>query len=60
VNSTVAIKEKLVVAKGNSFILRADSKEVLDPEGPGRKSVRLISKKLYTNGVMVYVHPSFV
>ncbi|KAG9089863.1 hypothetical protein FRC07_012239, partial [Ceratobasidium sp. 392] len=38
--------------RGN-FIMRADSTSVLDPSGPGRESIRLQSKKQWTNGVFV-------
>ncbi|KAF5329984.1 hypothetical protein D9611_010460 [Ephemerocybe angulata] len=53
VNSTIALQEQLVQAKGDSFVLRADSKTTLSPEGPGRNSVRLMSKNQYENAVMV-------
>ncbi|KAF9010119.1 endo-beta-glucanase [Cyathus striatus] len=36
------------------FVLRADYKTVLDPNGPGRNSVRIQSNKQYTTGVMVF------
>ncbi|KAG8722106.1 hypothetical protein FRC09_006809 [Ceratobasidium sp. 395] len=36
-----------------SFIMRTDSTTVLDPNGPGRESIRLQSKKQWTNGLFV-------
>ncbi|KAF6764292.1 endo-beta-glucanase [Ephemerocybe angulata] len=54
VNSAIALQEQLVLAKRDSFVLRADSKTTLSPEGPGRNSVRLISKNQYENAVMVF------
>ncbi|KAG9104695.1 hypothetical protein FRC06_000082 [Ceratobasidium sp. 370] len=41
-----------VTARG-SFIMRADSTNVLDPNGPGRESIRLQSKKQWTTAVSV-------
>jgi hypothetical protein len=35
--------------------MRADSHTVLDPDGPGRDSIRIRSKKTWKHGVYVYV-----
>jgi len=43
----------LTFASENAFILRADHKEVLNPSGPGRKSVRIQSKKKFIKHVAV-------
>lgn len=55
VDRSTAIAQNLTFAHGSTFILRADSKTVLDPSGPGRNSVRIISKKSYTHHVAVWV-----
>ncbi|KAF4601521.1 hypothetical protein EYR38_006175 [Pleurotus pulmonarius] len=47
------LRLNLTYAAGDTFILRADSKTVLDPNGPGRNSVRIQSKKAYTTHVSV-------
>ena len=39
----------------NTFLLRPDTETILRPDGPGRDSVRLRSKRAYTNHVAVYV-----
>lgn len=53
VNASVALAEGLVRAHWNRFIVRADSRSVLTPDGPGRNSVRLKSKNTYETAVMV-------
>jgi hypothetical protein len=50
---STAIERKLTKATKDSFIMRADSRTVLDPEGPGRDSIRAESKKQWTNGITV-------
>jgi hypothetical protein len=55
VNATIAATKNLTYASRQSFILRADHTTVLDPNGPGRNSVRLESNKIWTNGVFVHV-----
>ena len=45
----------LTFASTNTFILRADNTEYLNPSGPGRKSVRIQSKKQYTKHVAMWV-----
>ncbi|KAF5350119.1 hypothetical protein D9756_009217 [Leucocoprinus leucothites] len=56
VNETVARSQHLAYAQGphGSFTLRADSKTVLDPNGPGRNSWRIKSKKTYTTHVAIF------
>ncbi|KAG2008383.1 glycosyl hydrolase family 16 [Coprinopsis cinerea AmutBmut pab1-1] len=54
VNETIARQEGLAYATGDTFVLRADSTTVLDPKGPGRNSVRLVSRRYYKTSVMVF------
>ncbi|PPQ78780.1 hypothetical protein CVT25_010653 [Psilocybe cyanescens] len=56
VDENTSIKQNLTSAKYNSFILRTDNQAVLDPAGPGRNSVRILTKNKYTTHVAVYVH----
>jgi hypothetical protein len=53
VDAGTAAGQNLTFASGDHFILRADSHTVLNPSGPGRNSVRLVSNKQYTTSVMV-------
>lgn len=55
VDAPTAIAENLTYATLDTFILRADDQAVLDPNGPGRKSVRLLSNQAYTTHVAVFV-----
>lgn len=48
-----ALADNLTYANGNTLILRADDKTVLNPSGPGRNSVRIRSVKTYTTHVAV-------
>ena len=48
-----SIKRNLTYAGFDTFILQADHKTVLDPDGPGRDSVRIISRKAYTQHIAV-------
>jgi hypothetical protein len=50
-----AIANNLTSYTWDSFILRADDKTVLSPDGPGRNSVRLMSNKTYETHVAMYV-----
>ena len=50
----------LTFASTNTFILRADNTEYLNPSGPGRKSVRIQSKKQYTKHVAMWVFSFFL
>ncbi|KAF9520762.1 glycoside hydrolase family 16 protein [Hydnum rufescens UP504] len=43
----------LTYASSDTFILRTDFTSFLDPNGPGRDSVRLISNNVYTTSVIV-------
>lgn len=55
VDRTTAVAQNLTFAKDNTFILRADGKQVLlDPSGPGRNSVRIRSRKTFTTHVVVF------
>ncbi|KAF5371146.1 hypothetical protein D9758_004177 [Tetrapyrgos nigripes] len=54
VDADTAARLNLTYATDDRFIARADYTTILDPQGPGRNSVRLHSKKLYGNGVMVF------
>ncbi|KAF7763643.1 CAZyme family GH16 [Agaricus bisporus var. burnettii] len=54
VDAGTARSQNLTFASGNSFVLRADSRTRLSPSGPGRNSVRLLSRKQYTTAVMVF------
>jgi len=53
VDKRTAILKNLTYAGFDSFVLRTDAKTVLSPTGPGRDSVRIISKKAYTTHVAV-------
>ncbi|EJD00854.1 nucleophile-disabled Lam16a mutant holds Laminariheptaose in A cyclical conformation [Fomitiporia mediterranea MF3/22] len=54
VDRHTALAENLTFARGDTFIMRADDKEVLSPTGPGRKSVRIRSRKTFTTHVVVF------
>ncbi|GLB43086.1 putative glycoside hydrolase family 16 protein [Lyophyllum shimeji] len=54
VNQATAQSQNLTFASGNTFILRADFKTTLNPNGPGRNSVRIRSNKAYTTHVAVF------
>ncbi|KAF8982531.1 concanavalin A-like lectin/glucanase domain-containing protein, partial [Cyathus striatus] len=54
VNEHIARKSNLTYASYNSFLLRADYTAMLDPDGPGRNSVRIRSRKTYTNHVAIF------
>lgn len=54
VDELTSIKRNLTYATFDSFILQADHKTVLDPGGPGRDSVRIISKKAYTQHIAIF------
>ena len=53
VDQDTAVAKNLTIARGDTLILRADDTTVLDPNGPGRDSVRIRSKKTYTTHVVV-------
>ncbi len=57
VSKNDALAQNLTYASENTLIIRADDKNVLDPSGPGRNSVRLYSNKEYKNHVTVCVPP---
>ncbi|KAK7044432.1 putative laminarinase [Favolaschia claudopus] len=54
VNAQTAASQNLTFASGNTFVLRADSKTVLNPNGPGRNSVRLQSNQQFTTAVTIF------
>jgi len=54
VDRATAIRENLTYASLDSFVLKTDAKAVLKPDGPGRNSVRIISKKAYTTHIAVF------
>ncbi|KAF8059824.1 glycoside hydrolase family 16 protein [Lyophyllum atratum] len=54
VDRTTAQNQNLTYAAGDTFILRTDFKKTLNPAGPGRDSVRIRSKKVYTTHVAVF------
>ncbi|KAJ3572976.1 hypothetical protein NP233_g2731 [Leucocoprinus birnbaumii] len=54
VGKGAAVSQGLVKQSGSNFIIRADSTNKLDPDGPGRDSVRLSSKNTYNNHVAVF------
>ncbi|KAH9475563.1 putative glycosidase C21B10.07 [Psilocybe cubensis] len=54
VDEKTSVQHNLTYAKYNSFVLRTDNKAILDPDGPGRESVRIITKKSYTTHVAVF------
>ncbi|TEB31638.1 hypothetical protein FA13DRAFT_1732501 [Coprinellus micaceus] len=53
VNETESRSRNLTYAHGDSFVLRGDSETILTPDGPGRPSARIVSKKSYTTHVVV-------
>ncbi|KAF9443774.1 glycoside hydrolase family 16 protein [Macrolepiota fuliginosa MF-IS2] len=54
VDQATAAAQNLTFAGSSNSIIRADFKTVLDPNGPGRNSVRVRSKKTYTTHVAVF------
>ncbi|KAH9478613.1 putative glycosidase C21B10.07 [Psilocybe cubensis] len=54
VDAGTAASQNLTFTSSNTFIMRADFKKTLDPNGPGRNSVRMMSNKQYTTSVMVF------
>ncbi|TEB15517.1 glycoside hydrolase family 16 protein [Coprinellus micaceus] len=44
----------LTYASGDTFVLRTESRSILNPAGPGRPSVRIRSKKTFTTHVAVF------
>ena len=53
VDQATALAQNLTYANGDTLILRADYWTTLDPNGPGRNSVRIQSNKQYTTHVIV-------
>ncbi|KAB5591108.1 Endo-1,3(4)-beta-glucanase [Ceratobasidium theobromae] len=53
VSQATAQSLNLTYASSNTFIIRADSTTVLSPSGPGRNSVRIISKKQWNTHVEI-------
>lgn len=55
VDQQTALATNLSFATDDTFIMRADSFNVVDPSAPGRNSVRIQSNNQYTTHVSVYV-----
>ena len=53
VDKDTAMSENLTYATDNSFVMRADSKTILNATGPGRKSNRIKSNAQYNTHVAV-------
>jgi len=53
VDQAYAVDHNLTYTEHDRFVLRTEATTVLDPAGPGRPSVRLISKKQYGPHVTV-------
>ncbi|THU77007.1 endo-beta-glucanase, partial [Dendrothele bispora CBS 962.96] len=54
VSQSTAQSQNLTYASSDHFVLRADFKNTLDPNGPGRNSVRLQSNQQYETAVMIF------
>jgi hypothetical protein len=54
VDQPTALAANLTFTSPDTLIMRADSTTVLDPAGPGRKSVRIKSNKSYKEHVVVF------
>ncbi|PIL26101.1 hypothetical protein GSI_11855 [Ganoderma sinense ZZ0214-1] len=54
VDQNTALQKNLTFASGDHFVIRADHTTVLDPNGPGRDSVRLESNNVYMNHVTIW------
>ncbi|KAF8556871.1 2 beta-glucanase [Imleria badia] len=57
VDQQTALDLNLTYATSNTFIMRADHTNALDPNGPGRDSVRIRTKNQYTTHVAVFDMP---
>ena len=55
VSQATALSKNLTFANSNTLIIRADHTRTLGANGPGRDSVRLMSKKQYTKHVTMSV-----
>jgi len=54
VDQATSIKQNLTYASQDTFILRTDFQSVLNPNGTGRNSVRIRSKKTFTTHVAIF------
>ncbi|KAF8152573.1 glycoside hydrolase family 16 protein [Crassisporium funariophilum] len=54
VDQSTSRSENLTYASHDTFVLRTDFKTVLDPNGLGRNSVRIKSKKTYEKHVVIF------
>ncbi|KAF9562372.1 glycoside hydrolase family 16 protein, partial [Agrocybe pediades] len=54
VDMQTSIDQNLTYGHHNTFILRTDFQSVLQPDGPGRNSVRIRSKNTYTTHVAIF------
>ncbi|KAI9734315.1 MAG: hypothetical protein M1834_002419 [Cirrosporium novae-zelandiae] len=53
VDNDTAVATGLFVDNGKSVRLAVDALSTLDPNGPGRNSVRITSKKIYNHGLFI-------
>jgi Glycosyl hydrolases family 16 len=53
VDQETAINSNYSYATDNKFIMKANSRDVVQPESRGRDSVRIASKKAYDDSIMV-------
>jgi len=53
VDECTAIEKNLTFTSNDTFVMRADYTTVLDPNGPGRDSVRISSYKAYGYSIMI-------
>ena len=53
VNQQQALSEGLIKTQNNQIYMGVDTKSVLNPNGAGRKSVRVQSKNAYTHGLVI-------
>lgn len=53
-DQATALQKNLTYTSDSTLVIRADDTTVLDPSGPGRDSVRLMSNNVYENHVTVY------
>jgi hypothetical protein len=54
VDQPTALAANLTFATADTLIMRADATTVLDPNGPGRNSIRIKSNKTYTQHTVVF------
>lgn len=52
-DQATAEAKNLTFASGDTFIVRVDDTEVLNPSGPGRSSARIMSNEMFDTHVTV-------